>query len=153
MKHVRKRENHGESKTPLWRVWNQMLRRCGSPTHQDYRFYGGRGIRVCEAWRSFTAFRDWSNANGYQPGLTLDREDSDGHYEPNNCQWITQAENARKCRNTHWLVEAFREAKTIGQWLADPRCPGLNESTIRMRLSRGWAAERAITTASRSYGA
>lgn len=142
-----RREFHGESQTPLWNVWNQMLCRCYSPTHQVRRFYGERGITVCPEWFRYIAFRDWALANGYHPGLTIDRISSDGNYEPGNCQWIPQPENARKCRNTVWWVEAFGETKTIGQWLGDPRvCPGLLESCVRMRLSRGWDAERALTT-------
>ncbi len=148
VKNAKRRENHGEGRTPLWAVWNQMLCRCMSPGHQAWRWYGARGISVCEEWRTFTTFRDWAQANGYRAGLTLDRVSSDGNYEPSNCQWITQAENSRKSRNTRWLVEAFGETRTIGQWLSDPRVPGLKESAIRMRLARGWNPERALTTPS-----
>lgn len=152
VRHAKARENHGASNTPLWDVWNQMLARCSSPTHPSYRWYGARGIRVCEEWRVFTTFRAWAESSGYRQGLSLDRISSDKDYAPENCQWIPLAENTRKNRNLRWIVNAFGESKTIGQWIADSRCKVDKESSLRMRISRGWNPEVAIQTPNNRKG-
>ena len=76
--------------------------RCNNPAHRNYHRYGGRGIRVCEEWENNTgAFIEWALSHGYRDGLTLDRIDNDGNYCPENCQWITAAENSRKRKEDH----------------------------------------------------
>ena len=71
--------------------------RCSNPKHRNYNRYGGRGIRVCEEWIKDTgAFIEWALTHGYRDNLTLDRIDNDGDYCPENCQWITAAENSSK---------------------------------------------------------
>jgi hypothetical protein len=76
-----------------------MKQRCEYPKHRSYKNYGGRGIKVCDEWHDdFQVFHDWAIAAGYKDGLTIDRVDNDGGYTPDNCQWITAAENARKAR-------------------------------------------------------
>lgn len=90
---------HGKSNTKLFHVWNGMKQRCYNPNNRSYKTYGGRGIKVCDEWRdNFMAFHDWAIANGYEEGLTIDRIDNDGDYEPNNCRWITLQENVSKMR-------------------------------------------------------
>ena len=79
-----------------------MVRRCESPKAHNYRWYGAKGVRVCPAWRTdFMAFRDWALVNGYVRGLELDRIDSDSHYCPENCRWITKKSNIRN-RDLFW---------------------------------------------------
>jgi hypothetical protein len=81
----------------LYNLWLQMLYRCDNPKHISYKYYGGRGITVCEEWRqSFEAFHDWALANGYSDSLTIDRIEPDGDYEPSNCRWATMKE---QCHN------------------------------------------------------
>lgn len=87
---------HGSSYTRLYYTWEAMKARCCNPKHQKYRWYGGKGIRVCDEWLTFEGFRDWALANGYADNLTIDRKESDGNYEPANCQWLTKSENSRK---------------------------------------------------------
>ena len=83
-----------ESNTLLYHVYNSMIERCHSKTAHAYKDYGARGIQVCRIWRnSYASFKAWALENGYKKGLQLDRIDNDGNYEPNNCQWITSAEN------------------------------------------------------------
>ena len=80
-------------------IWYGMIRRCYSPDlPQDTAiYYRDKGITVCSEWRnSKEKFREWAMKNGYKLGLTIDRIDSDGNYCPENCQWLTKAENSRK---------------------------------------------------------
>jgi hypothetical protein len=70
-----------------------MKHRCGNPKAVNYKFYGGRGIAVCDEWRNnFKTFFDWSMSHGYSEKLTIDRIDTDGNYEPSNCRWLTMKE-------------------------------------------------------------
>ena len=85
---------HNESKTRLYRIWHAVKERCGRPKAINYKWYGGKGIKVCQEWsESFEAFRDWAVKNGYSDELTIDRIDPDLDYSPQNCRWITRAEN------------------------------------------------------------
>lgn len=97
---------HGQSKTPLYRVWHGMRARCLDAKHKDYRHYGGRGIKPAPEWDAFEAFRDWATKAGYAAGLTIDRIDNDGPYEPANCRWVTLKEQARNKRNNRAVVRS-----------------------------------------------
>ncbi len=82
----------------LYAAWTSMRYRCSpaimSPKARKYYF--GKGIRVNSVWDDYLKFREWSLHNGFSKGLSLDRIDSNGNYEPSNCQWITKSENFRK---------------------------------------------------------
>lgn len=81
---------HGKSKTPTYRIWRVMLNRCDHSSQDSYKYYGGRGIKVCERWRKFENFL--SDMGEKPDGLTLDRKKSEGNYEPGNCRWATWTE-------------------------------------------------------------
>lgn len=81
----------------LYAVWSGMRARC-RPKHRAFVWYGARGIHVCDEWHDYSTFRAWAVTNGYRKGLTLDRRDNDGNYEPLNCRWISRAEQNRNKR-------------------------------------------------------
>jgi hypothetical protein len=77
-------------------TWHAMRQRCGNQKARAFRYYGGRGIKVCERW---AVFKHFLNDMGERSvGKTLDRIDSDGHYEPGNCRWATKTEQRQTQR-------------------------------------------------------
>lgn len=134
---------NGEEK--LRKVLREMKRRCQDPKNGKYHRYGGRGITVCAEWGEYVNFRTWSIENGYQEGLTLDRVDNDGNYEPSNCRWTTKRQQSRNTSKNH-IITAFGETKTMVEWVEDPRCV-VAYGTFQLRVyRRGWEAERALIT-------
>lgn len=93
---------HGAYKTRLYRIHSMMKNRCSNPKDGHWEWYGATGITVCEEWQKFEAFRDWALENGYADNCVIDRKDSSKGYSPENCQWITQSENATKANNLRW---------------------------------------------------
>lgn len=83
---------HGKRYTKLYMVWDSMRSRCNTPTNKSYHYYGGRGISVCKEWDDFKNFETWALKNGYKEGLSIDRINNDGNYEPPNCRWTTAHE-------------------------------------------------------------
>lgn len=135
---------HGQSRTRLYKIWTGMKSRCSNPNKEDYKNYGGRGIRVCAEWISdFVAFREWALANGYRDDLTLDRLDVNGDYRPDNCQWITVAGQNNNTRRNHFLTYKG-ETRTIAEWA---RIKGLRYNTLMGRINSGeWTVEQALET-------
>jgi hypothetical protein len=126
-------KHHGR-KTKLYGHWCQMKRRCYQPNYEHFDRYGGRGITVCEAWKKdFSTFRLWALLNGYADGLTIDRKDNDGNYEPSNCRWATQTDQVRNRSNTVHVIYQGQKI-TLGE-LAE--LLGMNYKTIHAKYKRG----------------
>lgn len=88
-----------EEEKKLNSTWRNMKYRCYAPNAPQSlaKLYRDKGIRVCDEWRNdFNAFKEWAFSHGYEVGLTIDRIDPDGDYEPSNCQWVTKSENSRR---------------------------------------------------------
>lgn len=92
---------HGKSNTPLYRVFLSMHNRCELKTVKEYRWYGGKGVKVCSEWKNFEHFYEWSMKNGYIKGLEIDRIDHNKGYCPENCRWITSSENISRAHYKH----------------------------------------------------
>lgn len=89
-------KKHNGRKTLLYNTWRAMKERCNNPNSISYKWYGGKGIKVCDDWNnSYESFRDWAVTNGYTEGLSIDRIDSHLGYFPENCRWLTRSENSR----------------------------------------------------------
>ena len=125
---------HGLSHSRLHMTWDNMIQRCTNPKRPEYKNYGGRGITICVEWRnSFQAFYDWAMANGYSEGLSIDRIDVNGNYEPSNCRWATMKQQQNNRRNSI-LIEDGGQLKTIQQLSVEK---GVDASTIYRRWKKG----------------
>lgn len=132
---------HGMSFSRTYRIWHQMLQRCGNPRNSAYQSYGGRGITVCQHW---TDFRGFLADMGGAPGeLTLDRIDNSKGYGPENCRWATRLTQQNNRRNNVRLSFGGR-TQTIAEWAREL---GLKRGSIASRLSAGWSIEKTLTTA------
>lgn len=139
----------GGKPTRLYKVWDGMKARCYNPKKTYYPIYGGRGITICDEWRySFEAFRDWSLANGYAEGLTIDRIDNDGPYSPENCRWATIKEQNSNKSSNHYLTYNG-ETKTIMQWA---EATGFTFHALLARMSKGMTVEEALLTPLKTKG-
>ena len=135
---------HGGASTPLYNTWLHMRARCTNPRIERYPGYGGRGIDICREWMNdFPAFRAWALAVGYEPGLTIDRINVNGNYEPSNCRFIPASEQCLNTRRTV-LLACFGETKPLSLWVADPRCV-VHMSSLSYRIRARWPAEIALT--------
>lgn len=96
---------HGMSYTRPYKIWRKMLERCNDPKNNRYRYYGGKGITVCDEWGTFEGF--WRDMEaGYQDGLTIDRINVNGNYEKQNCRWVTlQQQNMNYSKNRIYTYE------------------------------------------------
>lgn len=131
---------HGGAGTRLYEIWCSMRKRCNNPNASRYHLYGGRGIKVCEEWNTFPPFQEWAEKSGYADDLTLERQDVNGNYCPENCTWATMK---RQCRNrrTNVLIELDGESHTLVEWCEKL---GLNYHTVYSRIHRGSTPEDAL---------
>lgn len=135
---------HGKSGTRLYQTWLGMISRCTYPSQPGYKHYGGRGITVYPPWREAATFMTWALNHGYEEGLTIERIDVNGHYEPGNITFIPLVQQALNTRRNR-LLTAFGETKPAIAWARDARCR-IGYRTLLCRLHSNWAAETALTT-------
>jgi hypothetical protein len=134
-------KTHGLSSHPIFHRWCQMLRRCNDPACDAYRYYGGRGIKVCDEWNSPAVFIKWAESNGFSKELTLERINNNGNYEPGNCRWATREEQQHNKRDSI-IIEAKGFCGVPAQW---EDLTGINYKTIQNRIRRGWNRVDAVT--------
>jgi len=132
---------HGKSKTSEFAIWVSMIQRCTNKNAASYPYYGGRGISVCDSWlNSFEAFL---GDMGIRPSSShsIERIENDGNYEPANCRWANDFEQACNRRNNVRLT-VNGVTLIVAEWA---RKIGVIPSVIHNRIRRGWSAEQAIT--------
>ena len=141
------REIHGEAKRGNWSglyvIWHSMNRRCHTPSSGPYKYYGEKGISVCEEWReSFEEFVSFAHSQRYEEGngLTIDRINPFGNYEPGNCRFISRKEQNRNKKNT-LLIEYQEEIRPLAEWA---EILELNFSTLRGRYYSGKTAPEVL---------
>lgn len=131
---------HGLSRRRIYNIWFRMMARCFDPKSNRYANYGGRGITVCERWRSLTAFHD--DMRDPPDGLTLERCDNDGHYEPGNCKWATRIEQARNMKS-NCRITYRGETLTLVEW---SERSGIPYDRLKQRINKlKWPIDRALS--------
>ena len=136
------REAGGLCKSPEYKIWDAMVRRCTNPKNASFKNYGGRGIQVCPEWTGRGGFLRFYAYIGPRPSsdLTVDRINNNGSYEPGNVRWTTrkiQSHNSRKVR----LVKIQDEALPLAEWA---RRIGVTAPTLIYRLDQGWPEDRLL---------
>lgn len=127
----------------LYSIWAQMKNRCYNPNVPAYKYYGDRGITICDEWKDdFIEFYTWAISNGYQDNLSIDRIDVNGGYCPENCRWadaVTQANNTRSNR----MLTLNGKTQTLAEWCRELN---LDYRVMEHRAWRGWSDEEVLTT-------
>lgn len=138
---------HGMQGTPEHGIWRGMKKRCYSPSEKGYRNYGGRGIKVCDRWRS--SFKAFYEDMGPRPSKdhSIDRIDGNGDYEPGNCRWSTRKEQNRNRRDNR--IGTFQgKTMCLKDWADQYH---MRKGTLYDRLDRGMSLEEALTTPVRKW--
>ncbi len=138
---------HGMKDSDEYGIWKGMKKRCYSPNEGDYRNYGGRGIKVCDRWKS--SFKAFYEDMGPRPSKShsIDRIDGNGDYEPGNCKWSTRREQNRNRRdNRNYTFQG--KTMCLADWAAEFK---MRKVTLFDRLARGMTFEEAITTPVRKW--
>ena len=138
-KTIKQMTTPGHSDSKLHNVWLSMRNRCTRTKDSHYKYYGGKGISVCDDWQDFSAFYNWAISNGWREGLTIDRIDNSKGYNPENCRiadFITQANN--KTNNAKFLFQGkMMTAREISE------ITHINSILIAERIRHGWTIENA----------
>lgn len=133
---------HGKCDTNLYKTWSSIKARCLCKTHRAFKNYGGRGITLCIEWANdFLVFEKWALANGYKKGLTIDRIDNNGNYEPSNCRWTTRTVQQNN-RRTNRFIEYNGKKRTLSQWSKILNIP---ETTLFGRLKNNWPLDKVFS--------
>lgn len=129
---------HGESKRHEFSIWRGMINRCHNEKSTSFKYYGGKGIKVCDRWHDPSKF--FEDMGEPKAGQEIDRIDTGGDYEPRNCRWVTKRENMNNRSTTRMLtVDGLSLPASV--WA---EITGVPLKTIHTRLHRKWPHERVI---------
>lgn len=131
--HKQTQTKHGGRYKKLYRTWVNMRQRCNNKNSLKYKTYGAKGITICKEWDDYSSFEKWAHTNGFEETLTIDRINPSSGYSPDNCQWITNSENAGKdkhltigrklklsiSKEKYIEIEKRRESETLSSILDD----------------------------------
>lgn len=145
-----KQYKHGDTgghigkSTRLYSIWSAMKERCNHQGFRQWKDYGGRGIKVCDEWNNdYSAFKTWAMSHGYNDGLTIDRIDNNGNYEPCNCRWVSMKEQMNNKNNNH-VIAYNGKSQSLTKWAEEL---GINRGTLSGRINRyHWPVEKAFNT-------
>lgn len=138
---------HGMSRSRIYHIWNSMKMRCANPNAINYKYYGGKGVTVCDEWQTFEPFLEWATANGYADGLTIDRIENSAGYTPKNCRWVTPKKQQNNTSYNH-VLEYRGKKCSVMEW---SEILGIPATTLYNRLRRGWDVKRTLSTEKRKY--
>lgn len=131
---VKAQTTHGMHRHPAYRSWTAMKKRCDIPSNIGYQDYGGRGISYCQEWKLFEGF--WADMGPtWAEGMSIDRIDSDGNYEPSNCKWSTPKEQANNRRDN--VVATLPDGQRMNITQAADYY-GLDRRAVYARIRYGW---------------
>ena len=135
-------KTHDKSNSKQYLIWQKMKSRCYNKRHKHYKYYGGRGILICDEWlNDFERFYNWSVESGYKDGLTIDRIDNDLGYSPDNCRWATRKEQSNNTRANHLLTHNGKTLNTK-QWSEET---GIKYTTIQSRIRSGFRVDEILS--------
>jgi hypothetical protein len=136
---------HGDSFSDTYESWRGMRDRCLNPDNSAWDDYGGRGISICERWSDYLAFKE---DMGERPeGLTIDRINVNGNYEPGNCRWATMKAQSNNRRNNVVLTHDGK-TMTLAQW---SEFLGVSHGALSKRIKLGWPVDRVLSSVVRPY--
>ncbi len=140
LRNCRKHGHSSQTKiSPTYISWSEMKSRCNNPKHTGYERYGGRGITIFQSWMQFQNFL---NDMGERPsGMTLERKDVNGNYDPDNCKWATKLEQANNTTTNKFITIKGR-TKTIAEF---SRESGIKAATLYYRVKQGWHEDKLLT--------
>lgn len=125
-------------------IWDNMKYRCYCKNHKMYKYYGGKGITVCDEWKNnYSEFYKWAIVNGYSDTLTLDRKNGNEAYSPENCKWSTTLEQANNRKN-NCNIFYNGETKTLSEWA---RHLGITKYEVKKLTNFCRSAGKATSTA------
>ena len=136
---------HGMARTRIYKIWRGMHSRCCTPSATGYKNYGGKGIKVCSRWGMFENF--YADMGDVALGMSIERVDSFGDYEPGNCKWATRKEQNRNQFDIP-LYTFQGKTQCLTAWAEDV---GASFGSLKARINRGWSIERTLCTPIRSH--
>ncbi len=131
-------------RTRLGRIWNNMKKRCYNERHESYKYYGAKGIKICEEWlNDVDLFEAWALSNGYSDDYSIDRIDRNGDYSPDNCRWVSPKEQANNRWNNNLVYTYNGKTKTLNEWAYSA---GLNPQLLYSRIYiHSWPFDKALS--------
>jgi len=133
---------HLASRTPEYKAWYCLVKRCNDASHFAYKLYGGRGISVCSRWLGKDGFENFLTDMGHrETGYSIDRIDNNGPYSPDNCRWASKFVQANNRRNNIFVYYLDKNL-TLSDW---SKINGISDNTMRERLKAGWSVKDTLT--------